>query len=231
MYLWYSPLCCYSVKVFLPTVSTILGLMSCRVGTNITVRKHDRGRFLSLLVVRRTLHTLTYVRLSKSFSKAVKGRNVYTRVHLGEVFTGAYKKLRVRCRTLENLGNFKGLLTPAVRRVPGITRFQAFRISKEGSRMVVEVKRKMHHPNWLGFSPGGEEVGSGEGFEPLRILRSGAVRFHDTPPYELKRVDPEVIRQIEIRQTASQERLAAAAFGGEFGAPGVCVCVCVPTST
>ncbi|CAN0432499.1 unnamed protein product, partial [Pylaiella littoralis] len=148
------------------------------------------------------------------FSKGVKGRNVFSREHLGEVFEHSYRTVPVRSRTLENLGNFKGLVYGATRHVPGITGFQAFRISKEGPQIVVKVKRRMHHDTWLGFSPDGKTVGSGEGFAGWRILRTGAVRLEATPPFHLKDVDPEIIRQIEIRQRASWARLPAS-FPGD----------------
>lgn len=151
-----------------------------------------------------------------SFSKGVKGRNVFSREHLGEVFEHSYRTVPVRSRTLENLGNFKGLVYGATRHVPGITGFQAFRISKEGPQIVVKVKRKMHHDTWLGFSPDGKTVGSGEGFAGWRILRVGAVRLEATPPFHLKDVDPEIIRHIEIRQRASWARLPASFPGGKF---------------
>lgn len=142
---------------------------------------------------------------------------MFDRAHLADVFAESYKALPVRTRTLENMGNFKGLVAKAVRRIPGISGFQAFRVRKEGSYMTVEVKRKMYHDVWLGFTSYGREVGSGEGYSPFRILTSGAVRFENTPDYPLKVVDPDIIRQIGIRQQASWPRVAASYPGGECG--------------
>lgn len=159
--------------------------------------------------------------LFESFSRGVKGQNVFTRRQLGKVFADSFTALPVRTRTLENMGNFKDLLAPFVRRTHGITRFQAYRISKDGSYITLEVKYKMHHDNWLGFSDDGREVGSGEGYKPLRILRSGAVLFENAPATTFKEVDPQIIRQIGIRQTASWSRVAASFPGGEFYPAGL----------
>eukprot|EP00903_Cladosiphon_okamuranus_P018358 g16889.t1 len=148
------------------------------------------------------------------FSRAVKGRNIFTREQLGDTFKAAYKKVPVRWRTLENLGNFKDLSSPLTRKVYSITSFQAFLITREGSSLVVRVKKKMHDDNWLGFSEDGKPVGYGAGLTPWRLMHKNAVRLEATPDYELKTVPPEVIRQIEIRQQASWTKLPAA-FPGD----------------
>ena len=145
----------------------------------------------------------------------MKGRNVFSREHLAEVFESAYTTLPVKCRTLESLANFKDLVKPVTGRIYNISKFQAFRISKEGSAIVVKVKKKMHHDDWLGFSGDGKTVGSGEGFAAWRLMRERSVRLEETPPYLLKAVDAEIIRKIEIRQKASWTRLPAAFPGGE----------------
>ena len=139
----------------------------------------------------------------RSFARAVSGRNVFSREHLVEIFASAYLTLSVKCRTLENLGNFKDLVSPVTHRVHNITKFQAFQIYKEGSDMLVKVKVKMHDSNWLGFSADGKTVGAGEGFNGWRIMRAGSVRLEGAPPYSLKVVHPNVIHLIEQRQRAS----------------------------
>lgn len=150
----------------------------------------------------------------RSFARAVKGCNVFSREHLAEFFARAYLTLPVQSRTLENLANFKDLVKPVTRRIHDITKFHAFRIHKEGSAVLVEVKEKVHHPNWLGFSADGKTVGTGEGFKGWRLMRVGSVRLEGAPPYLLKVVDPTIIRQIELRQQASWQRLPAAFPGG-----------------
>lgn len=150
-----------------------------------------------------------------SFARDVAGRNVFSREHLAEVFERAYTTLEVKCRTLERLANFKDLVKPVTRRIPNITQFQAFNISKERGSIVVKVKKKLHAEDWLGFSDDGKTVGNGQGYTAWRIMRTGSVRLEETPPYCLKEVDEAIIRKIEQRQQASWPRLAAAFPGGE----------------
>ena len=131
----------------------------------------------------------------------MRGRNVFSREHLAEVFESAYTTLPVKFRTLESLANFKDLVKPVTGRIYNIiSKFQAFKISKEGSAIVVEVKKKMHHDDWLGFTSDGKTVGSGEDFAAWRLMRERSVRLEETPPYLLKAVDAEIIHKIEIRQ-------------------------------
>ena len=94
----------------------------------------------------------------------MRGRNVFSREHLAEVFESAYTTLPVKCRTLESLPNFKDLVKSVTGRIYNISKLQAFKISKEGSAIVVKAKKKMHHDDWLGFSSDGKTVGSGEDF-------------------------------------------------------------------
>ena len=140
---------------------------------------------------------------------------MFSREHLAEVFERAYTTLPVKCRTLESLANFKDLVDPVTRRIHNITKFQAFKISKEGSAIVVKVKKRMHHEDWLGFTGDGKTVGSGEGFTGWRLMRERSVRLEDTSSYLLKTVDAEIIHKIEMRQKASWTRLPAAFPGGE----------------
>lgn len=133
----------------------------------------------------------------------------------------AYSTLPVKSRTLENLGNFKKLVSPVTRRIPNITKFQAFQIYKEGSEILVKVKRKTHHSNWLGFTADGKTAGAGEGFNEWRLMLVGSVRLEKMPRYHLKKVDPNVIHQIELRQEASWKRLADAFPGGEYRRGGL----------
>ena len=81
--------------------------------------------------------------------------------------------------------------------------------------MVVAVKRKMHEDVWSGFSEDGKEVGSGPGFRPWRLMRYNAVRLEEAPPYLLKKVPPEVIRNVQQRQEAMKKKLHANFPGGE----------------
>lgn len=154
--------------------------------------------------------------LLRSFAKAVKGVDIFTREELGDAFRRGYKKVPVQCRTLENLANFKDLVAPVTRRVPNITNYQAFKIYKEGPSMVVTVKKKMHHEDWLGFSEDGKTVGGGPGFSPWRLMHAHAVHLEATPPYELKLVQDEIIHRVDLRQQASWEKLPVAYVGGTF---------------
>lgn len=140
---------------------------------------------------------------------------MFTRDHLAQYFEKAYVKLPVKCRSLENLANFKDLVSPVTRRIPNITKFQAFHISKEGSAILAKVKTKLHHDDWLGFSADGKTVGTGDGFTGWRLMRARDVRLEETPSYLLKTVDEEIIRKIQIRQEASWQRLAAFVNIGE----------------
>lgn len=150
-----------------------------------------------------------------SFSKHVQGRDIFTRQQMANEFKEAYKRLPVRCHLLENLANFKDLVHLVTRRVHGITRFQAFLISREGDWIVVTVKLKMHDDDWLGFSSNGKDVGSGPDFKPWRLMRFNAVRLEETPRYPLKEVPEEVIHQVEMRHEASWKKLAGAFPGGK----------------
>lgn len=141
---------------------------------------------------------------------------MFTREHLAEFFESAYKTLPVKCRTLENLANFKDLVQPVTRRIPNITKFQAFNISKEGTAIVAKVKTKLHHDDWLGFSADGKTVGTGAGFTGWRLMRERDVRLEETPSYLLKTVDEEIIRKIQTRQEASWKRLPAFVSLGEL---------------
>ena len=69
---------------------------------------------------------------SDSFAKAVRGRNVFSREHLAEVFESAYTTLPVKCRTLESLANFMDLVKPVTGQIYNISKFQAFKILREG---------------------------------------------------------------------------------------------------
>eukprot|EP00904_Undaria_pinnatifida_P006121 jgi/Undpi1/2639/HiC_scaffold_13.g06018.m1 len=183
--------------------------------------------FLAAMIARGVMRSVTlcfmmvghtHIQIDQIFScfaRAVKGCNVFSREHLAEFFARAYLTLPVQSRTLENLANFKDLVKPVTRRIHDITKFHAFRIHKEGSAVLVEVKEKVHHPNWLGFSADGKTVGTGEGFKGWRLMRVGSVRLEGAPPYLLKVVDPTIIRQIELRQQASWQRLPAAFPGDE----------------
>ena len=106
-------------------------------------------------------------------------------------------------------------MKPVTGRIYNISKFQACKISKEGSAIVVKVKKKVHHDDWLGFSSDWKTVGSGEDFASWRLMRKPSVRLEETPPYLLKVVDAEIIHEIEIRQKASWTRLPAAFSGGE----------------
>lgn len=134
---------------------------------------------------------------------------------MAEEFREAYKKLPVQCEVPENLANFKDLVAPVTRRIPNITKYQAFQISRDGPWMVVTVKLRMHDDIWLNFSADGKEVGSEPSFKPWRIMRRTAVRLEEAPPYTLKDVPAMVIHQLKMRQEASWRKLASAYPGGE----------------
>ena len=138
-------------------------------------------------------------------------------------FQEAYRKVEVRCQILENMANLKDLVTLVTRRIHLITKFQGFRLFREGDWIVVVVKLKMHHEDWLGFSSDGKKVGSGPDFKPWRLMRCNDVRLEETPPYQLKKVPDEVIHQVQLRQEASWARLPAAFPAGEGDARAWCV--------
>jgi len=153
-----------------------------------------------------------------SFSRSVAKQDVFTRQQLSEKFQEGYESLEVRCRTLENLANFKDLVAPVTNRIPNITKYHGFHIYREGLWMVLTVKLKMHDDVWLGFSEDGKEVGSGAGFRPWRLMRQSAVRLEEAPPYQLKTVPPEIIRQVKLRQEAMLKKLPSNFPGGECDA-------------
>lgn len=141
----------------------------------------DSGRLAPCSLLSLFLSVCVAVR-SDSFARSVKGCAVFTREHLGEFFESAYKTLPVKCRTLENLANFKDLVQPVTRRIPNITTFQAFNITKEGTAIVAKVKNKLHHDDWLGFSTDGKTVGTGAGFRGWHLMRERDVRLEDYFP-------------------------------------------------
>ncbi|CAB1119301.1 unnamed protein product [Ectocarpus sp. CCAP 1310/34] len=159
----------------------------------------------------------THIQVDQIFSclaKAVGGVEIFTREEVGDAFRRGYKKIQVKCRTLEHLANFKELVAPVTRRIPIITNYRAFKIYKKGPSVVVTVKKKMHHEDWLGFSEDGKTVGSRAGFRPWRLMHAHAVYLKATPPYELKLVQDEIIHRGDLRQQASWENLPVANAGG-----------------
>lgn len=153
--------------------------------------------------------------LRYSFALAVLRRNIFTRSHLAQILGEAYGALPVHCSTLENLGNFKALLDPGVRRVSGISKYRGFRVQMQGAACVVEVKSDMHSENWSGFSADGKEVGTGDGFRSHRLFWGSTLHIEGTPAYPFKKVEPHTIRMIEQRYFASHSRMGATFPGGE----------------
>lgn len=151
----------------------------------------------------------------RSFSRQVKGKDIFTRQQMANEFQEASKKVEVRCQVLENLANFKDLVALVTRRIHGITNFQGFHLFQEGDWIVVVVKLRMHHDDWLGFGSDGKEVGSGPGYKPWRLMRCTGVRLEEAPPYQLREVLEEVIHQVWMRQEALWTTLPGAFPAGE----------------
>lgn len=149
------------------------------------------------------------------FAADVEGRNIFARSQLASILSAAYTAVPVRCRTLTNLGNFKGAIHGNVNRIHKISTFRAFRVSRSGHAIVVQVKNNMHDENWLGFSPNGKGVGTGDGFAPHRLFYASSLRIEGTPAYELKVVGQKTLELIKQRCVASRVRMPAAFPGGE----------------
>eukprot|EP00903_Cladosiphon_okamuranus_P017943 g16510.t1 len=112
----------------------------------------------------------------------VKGRNVFTRQELGEVFAAAYTALPVRTRTLENQGNFKALFNGAVRKVPGISQFQALRVVDPEIIWQIGIRQAASWSRVAAAFPGHtekEQEVKQQHAESLRILRETGDRPFD----------------------------------------------------
>lgn len=130
--------------------------------------------------------------------------------------TNAYKTLPVHWRTLENLGNFKGLLAGRVRRVHHISQYRGFRVRQEGPAIVLEVKNNMHDAEWLGFSADGKVAGIGDDFEPHRLFYATSLRLEACPEYEYLVVEKKTRDLVQQRYLASHQRLEASFPGGKL---------------
>ena len=136
-----------------------------------------------------------------------KGRTVFTRQQQSGFFKVAYEKLRVHLTTLCSLRNFKAALVGAgcVRKVPGIQKPRSFELKKRGSEAVVMgMKEYMHSPRYSGLTTAGVFEGTAS-----TIFIGGVPAVENTPPFEMKTIDSEVIRLIKVRYKAVHSRVDA----------------------
>ena len=147
-------------------------------------------------------------------SHACRGSTFFTREQLAIILRGAYKDLTVNVTTLRSLGNFKEALVGAGRvcKIRGITIPRSFELTRYGPNAVrVGMKEFMHSTNFTGMSHEGVFAGA-----PPTLFKGAIPYIEDAPPFELKEVDPEVIRLIRVRYKAVHPRVDHMFAGGEW---------------
>ncbi|CAN0222306.1 unnamed protein product, partial [Scytosiphon promiscuus] len=138
-------------------------------------------------------------------STGCKHRNLFTREEQARAFSESYKTVPVHTTTLRNLGNFKGVVFEAVRKIHGISKPRAFHLARDGDDQVtVGMKEHMHKEAYTGMTRDGVFTG-----EPHELFIGSIPRVEDAPPFELKAVDETTLEKIQQRYDCVHPRLKA----------------------
>ena len=102
-----------------------------------------------------------------------------------------------------------------VRKIPGIEKPRSFELKKYKKKMgpdavTVGMKEYMHSPRYSGLTA----AGVFEGAAPS-LFKGGIPAVENAPPFELQKVDSEVIRLIKMRHKALHSRVDALFPRGE----------------
>lgn len=143
----------------------------------------------------------------------MKDCTVFTREQQAAIFRASCEELPVHVTTLRSLGNFKGAFLGAGRvyKVPNITVPRSFELMRDGPNVVrLGMKENIHSSRYTGMTADGAFEGAA-----LPLFNGNTPYIEEAPPFELKTVDPEVIRRIRNRHETVQPNLVSLYPGGE----------------
>lgn len=143
----------------------------------------------------------------------VKHRSILTKSQQAEAFSEAYSTVSVRCRSLRNLGNFKGLYHTTTKKIPNVTKPRSFLIEHGvDGEVCVSFKEYMHSAVRTGMD---REARFSAAAPPHRVFIGPVTRVRDAPDYVLK-VKETTVRSIEQRYRACYGQLPAAFLYDEW---------------